>query len=179
MLNKTLEFLRIADLHPSDEKVRNRLESAKALMELIAKRENRSLLLSCVQGVVVGLDSALFTADASAATEVYKVINERDKTLPSELKENAVELRAVAAVALGELITASTAREALLAAAAFHSSLSSRPPANEQYIRVALETLSAAASKTLKASADTRRRRNTDALEAFEALEKPGDDSDL
>jgi GTPase-associated system helical domain len=179
MLNKTLEFLRIADLQPSDEKVRKRSESAKDLSDLIAKRENRSLLLSCVQGVAVGFDGALFTHDASSATEVYKVINERDKTLPSELKENAVELRAVAAIALGELITAHTAREALLAATALNSALYSRPSVNEQHLRVILETLSAAARKMLQASADTRRQRNSDALKAFEALEKPADESDL
>ena len=185
MLNKTLEFLRIADLQPSDEKVRKRSESAKDLADLIAKRENRSLLLSCVQGVVVGFDGALFTQDAPPATEVYKVINDRDKTLPSELKENAVELRAVAAIALGELITAhlpteeAPSGEALLAAAALNSSLSSRPSVNEQHIRVVIETLSAAAGKMLQTSADIRRRRGSDALEAFEELEKPGDDSDL
>jgi len=47
MLNKILEFLRIADTQPSDEKVRKRGESAQDLLAPL--RDNRDILLGFLQ----------------------------------------------------------------------------------------------------------------------------------
>src|ERR1700687_965505 len=103
MLNKTLEFLRIADTAPSDEKVRKRRESAQDLLAHLG--DNRDLLLGLLQGIVAGFASAPFTQESPAVALIIKTIKEKDATLPHDLKENAGELRAVAALAVGAWIT--------------------------------------------------------------------------
>src|SRR4029077_16123088 len=102
MLNQTLEFLRIADTQPSDEKVRKRRESAQDL--LTSLRENTDILLGFLQGVVAGFGSAPFTQESPAVALIIKTVKDKDATLPHDLKENAVELRAVASIAIGELL---------------------------------------------------------------------------
>ena len=49
MLNHALEFLRIADVQPSDEKIRKRRESAAELVTAIGSKENRGILLAFLQ----------------------------------------------------------------------------------------------------------------------------------
>src|ERR1019366_7679400 len=102
MLNKTLEFLRIADTQPSDEKVQKRAESAQDLVAPL--RDNRSLLLGFVQGIIAGFTSTPFTQESQAVVLLIKAIKDHG-TLPHDLKENAVEPRAIAAIAVGELLT--------------------------------------------------------------------------
>src|SRR5229473_2627047 len=100
MLNKTLEFLRIADLQPNDDKVRKRTASATDLVAQLARKENRSILLALLQGTVAGFDGSLLTQESTAVVLLMKVTKDRDATLPHDLKENAIDLRSVAAIAL-------------------------------------------------------------------------------
>jgi hypothetical protein len=185
MLNKTLEFLRIADLQPSHEKVKKRSESAKELTRLISKREHRDLLLACIQGIVVGFDGPLFKQESIAVGQIYKAINDRDATLPFDLKENALELRAVAGIAVGELLTThaspqnTPAGDADLAAMSLSASLGSRPDATDKHIRWMLETVHNAAVNVLRSAAGARRKRSTDAFETLADLQQPAEVTDL
>ena len=45
MLSKTFEFLRIADVQPSNEKVRTRIESATAVLKQIGDEESSDVVL--------------------------------------------------------------------------------------------------------------------------------------
>jgi len=183
MLTKTLEFMRLADLQPTDEKLRNRIEAAKELVGLISDEGNRSILLACVQGIVGGFAGPIFTQDSPAVAHIYKAIKDRDTTLPSDLTENATELRAVAGIAVGELLTAEAkdgpADEAVLAALSIHSALSFRPEAADKHIRWMLEILLTASGKVLRSAATRRRYRGTAALAQLEDMEKPAEGADL
>lgn len=183
MLNKTLEFLRLADLQPSHEKVRKRSEAATSLVTLISAADNRDILLGCLQGVIGGFVAPVFKQDSPAVDQVYQAIKTLDATLPSELKSNATELRAVAGIAIGELLEGGTedtpSDMAVLAAMSIKTALSFRPAATDQYIRWMLETLLTASDKVLRAAADQRRKRGTEALERLEDMEEPAEDADL
>jgi hypothetical protein len=180
MLNKTLEFLRIADTQPSDEKVQKRTESAQALLDDLAK--DRNLLLDFVQGIVAGFISAQFTQESQSVVLIIKTIKDRG-TLPHDLKENAVELRAVAAIAIGELLThqpeSVPTDEAVLAALSLRSALSLRPAATEKHIKWMLDTLLNASDDVLRASARNRRKRGTPALQKLARIKETTPATDL
>lgn len=180
MLNKTLEFLRIADTQPSDEKVRKRTESAQEL--LASLKNNQVLLLNFLQGIVAGFGSAPFTQESEAVTLIIKAIKDRG-TLPHDLKENAVELRAVAAIAVGELLTQHTdgnpSHEAVLAALALRAALSLRPAATEAHIKWMLDTLLNASDDVLQAAARLRRQPATPALQKLAGTKESAAAADL
>ena len=181
MLNKTLEFLRIADTQPSDEKVRKRGESAQDLLAPL--RDNRDILLGFLQGVVAGFASAPFTQESPAVALIIKTIKEKDATLPHDLKENAVELRAVAAIAVGELLTHQPdgvpTDEGVFAALSIRSALSLRPAATEKHIKWALDTLLNASDEVLQAAARLRRKRGTPALQKLAGMKETAPTTDL
>jgi hypothetical protein len=183
MLNKALEFLRIADMAPSHEKVAKRSHAAKNIVEAFVTSMDQDLLLPCIQVVVAGFDG--LKQGSSVVEAVYKPIKELDNTLPSDLKDNAMELRAVAAIAVGELLSAHAATpgapsaKARLAATAFSSAVTGRPAASERYLKLILEALLAASNDLLQLQGKERRSRQTSALKALEDIEEPeGEDVD-
>ncbi|MCL5746177.1 MAG: hypothetical protein M1541_19980 [Acidobacteria bacterium] len=183
MLNHTMEFLRIADVQPSDEKVRKRRECASELLTQVASRDNRALLLAFLQGVIGGFEGAPFSQDAAAVALLIKSIKDRDATLPHDLTENAIELRAVAAITIGELLTnqpdGAPADEAVLAALALQSALSSRPAVSNKYSRSMLGALATASEKVLGAAARRRRHKANGALARLDKLKKPVEGNDV
>ena len=180
MLNKTLEFLRIVDTQPSDEKVQKRAESAQDLVATL--RDNRSLLLYFVQGIVAGFTSIPFTQESQAVVLLIKTIKDHG-TLPHDLKENAAELRAIAAIVVGELLTQHPegvpTNEAVLAALALRAALSLRPASAEKHIKWMLDTLLHASDEILQTVAQSRRKRGTPALEQLTTIKEATPTTDL
>jgi hypothetical protein len=181
MLNKTLEFIRIADAQPADDKVRKRTESAQDLLAPL--KENRDVLLNFVQGIVAGFGTAPFTQDSSAVVQLIKIIKEHDATLPHDLTENALEIRAIAGVAVGELLThradSTPTHDAVLAALSFRAALSLRPAAPEKHIRWMLDTLLKASDDVLQDAATLRRKRGAPALQRLAVIEESAPTTDL
>ena len=176
MLNKAFEFLRIADPQPSNEKVRVRTKSAADLVAQFAIKANRNTLMAVLQGVVAGFDGPVFIQESPAVVVLIKAIKDQDVAFPEDLKENGLELRAVAGIAVGELLEKTSkgkfGSEAILAALSI-SSASLRPAAREKHIRWMNETLLTAADKVLVLEAARRRERGTPALNALDDIELP------
>jgi len=174
MLNKTLEFLRIVDAHPSDEKVRKRKESGQEL--LLQVDSDAGMLMEFAQGVIAGFGSAPFTQESKSVASLIKSIKSRDETLPLDLKENNVELQALAGITLGELLTHQPKNvptdSAVLAALCFRSALSLRPVVSEKHLRAMLDTLLEASDVDLRVAAKLRRKESTAALQKLEVLKK-------
>jgi GTPase-associated system helical domain len=174
MLDKAMEFLRITDAQPSDEKVRKRKESAQETLSVV--RTDAALVADLAQGVVSGFGSAPFSQDAASVATLIKSIKDRDTTLPQDLKENAVELRALAGIVLGELLTnhpkITPTDESVLTALCLNSALSLRPTATEKHVRWVLDTLLAAGDAVLLSAGRLRRKRGTAALQKLDALKK-------
>jgi hypothetical protein len=181
MLNKTFEFLRIADAKPSDEKVRKRQESATNLVNKIVTDGGQDSLLAFLQGVVSGFDKSPFTQDSPAVVVLIKAIKDLDATLPQDVKENAVELRAVAGIVVGELLThqseGTPTDQAVMAALSLRSALSLRAAATDKHIRWMLATLLEASDKVLPLAARHRRQHGNVALQQLEEMTEPADDT--
>lgn len=184
MLSKTFEFLRIADVQPADEKVRKRTQSATDLLNQIRAEDSRDVVLALLQGVVMGFDKAPFTQDSPVVALLIKAVKDHD-AFPNDLKENATELRAVAAIVLGELLTASVTDggddDANLAALAIRSALTLRPQNGDKHIRWALSELLGAGDQLLNTVALQRRRRRNAALQDAKKMKEsaPANPADL
>lgn len=172
MLNRAFEFVRIADPNPGDEKVRARKDAAAALTKELLK--DRGLLLSALQGVVFGFDKAPLNQDSPLVRAVVKAVKGSDTAFPEDLTENAMELRAVAAIAIGEILTILATQGAngssLLAALCLQSALALRPQEKTQHLRAMLEHLADAAAAVSTSEAKKRRHRSHASMKAFEAL---------
>ena len=171
MLSKAFEFVRIADTNPSDEKVRRRKEAASSLLKLLG--ENRDLMLSVLQGVVAGFNAAPLSQDSPAVQAVIDAVKERDTAFPNDLSENALELRSVAAIAIGELLTQGGSDQgsrgnAVLAALSLQSALAIRAPGTDKHLRAMFQTLEDAAQKLAMAASLKRRERSGASLTALE-----------
>lgn len=174
MLDKGFEFLRVADPQPSNDKVRSRVKSASALIEWLRTNEARGELLPLIQGVVAGFDNAVFNQDSAVVKAVLKSVKDEDAAFPVELKENALELRAVAGMAVGELLEKlgdePSSKLALVAGLAI-SAAELIPTPTEKHIQWMQDTLRTSARKGLASQATQRRQRATPLLDEFEELE--------
>jgi hypothetical protein len=183
MLNKAFEFLRIADPKPSNDKVGMRTKAAADLVTKLAKKENQSLLLALLQGVVAGFDNPPFTQESAAVVALIKAIKEQggDATLPADLKENALELRALAGMVVGELLEKSlkdgVSDEAMLAALGI-SAASLRPAAKDKHLEWMRSELLAHAGKVLQQGAAQRRQRGTPALSKLNDIKLPEEEDE-
>src|SRR6266850_1378012 len=164
MLSHAFEFIRIADAKPEAEKVTKRTESAAELATIITTKPNREILLGCVQGAIAGFGGA-FTKDSPAVVAVLKTIKDRDAAIPNDLSENSQELRACAALAVGELLVKQGSKpEALTGALALRAGMATRPGAKEKHLKGIVEKLSQAAEELITSAASSRRQRSNVAL---------------
>ena len=174
MLDKGFEFLRMADPQPGNEKVRLRVKSASDLIKWLATDEAQSELLPLIQGVVAGFDSAVFNQDSPVVKAVLKSVKDEDIAFPVDLKENALELRAVAGIAVGELLqrlpVEPSNKQALLAGLAI-SAAELMPASTDKHIRWMQDALRASAKKGLGLLATRRRQRATPLLDEFSDFE--------
>lgn len=96
--------------------------------------------------------------------------------MPTDLTENALEIRVLAGIAVGELLANHTdTTPAILASLALRSALTSRPTATEKYLKWMLEFLLSAADVVIAAQAKARRQRGTPKLEELAGLEEPAE----
>lgn len=179
MLSKGFEFIRVADPQPGSEKVKLRMKSASDLIKWLAAVEAQGELLPLIQGVVAGFDSAVFTQDSPIVKAVLKSIKDEDRAFPVDLKENALELRAVAGMAVGELLEKlrdePSNKLALMAGLAI-SAAGLIPVSTEKHVHWMQDTLRSSARSGLALQATRRRQRATPLLDAFDELEPSEDD---
>src|SRR6185437_13437385 len=173
MLSKAYEFVRIADASPSDDKVRRRKEAAAPLLKDFSG--NRDLLLSALQGVVAGFDKAPLRQDSSVVQAVLRAVKGPDTAFPEDLSENAMELRSVAGIAVGELLTQQAQGSGadgspVLAALCLRSAFALRGREKNQHLRTMLELLESAAQNLSIRAAHARRERSTASSQALQKL---------
>jgi hypothetical protein len=183
MLSQTFEFLRIIDVQPSDEKVRKRKQSATDLLAHFDANDSQDIMLAFLQGIVAGFDGSSFSQASPAVVLLLKAIKDHDSAVPSDLKENAVELRAVAAIVIGELLTRKSESayddEAVVLALALRSALSLRPANKQKHIKWALDRLLSASDDLIKFAGSERRKRGTLALRELDKIKESAPGTDL
>lgn len=182
MLSHAFEFYRIVDAKPGGEVVKNRTASAADLVTQLASKQSRELLLACVNGLVAGFRNG-FNQNSPAVIAVIKAIKDHDAAFPESLKENAEELRASAATAIGEILHRQMDKpdrgEGIIAALAIRAGLGLRPTVKEKHLSHMLSALSKAADRLLSSAVQNRRARGVAALRRLEKLEEPENAADV
>jgi GTPase-associated system-like protein len=172
MLNKTYDWLRIVYAKPDDEVVRKRQLACKDLVKRIDEAEDVNLLIQCVAGIINGFESG-FTKDSEAVSTIISCIIDHQPAFTSDLSNNALELRACAMIALGEIITREVEKseepsdDAVLASLLLLSGAGLRPKVQERYLKITLDELIKFA-RTAAGQAAVAKRQRTDL--DFEAL---------
>ncbi len=162
MLTKAFEWCRIVNPQPSTQTVDHRIAAATTIIDALDEEDDWDLMLGCTVGVVAGFDSN-FTSDSPVVQTIVSAIRKHDSAFPQDLLENALELRACAGIALGELLIrgSETAppQDALSVASALRSGLGVRPPHDGKHLRRLLDELEVVASKVLTNGSRANRRR--------------------
>lgn len=160
MLNRAFEWYRIVNVQPVQSVLDNRIASAKDLIKSITSAKNWDVTLAWAAGVAAGFD-VNFRQDSPAIVQLVAAIKAHDAVFPEDLTENALELRACAALALGEIVAAqgkdNPSQSAIGLAAVLRSGINARPLPRARYLKQMLEELDAAAARTLQAGAAARR----------------------
>lgn len=102
MLKKTFEWLRAADLKPDDNMVATRTKAAGDFMELIRASEDFRLLVGSVCAAVGGCER--LGEQSSVVATVLECVRAQQPAFPGALSENALHLRLVCCLGLGELL---------------------------------------------------------------------------
>lgn len=97
-----------------------------------------------------------------------------DTAFPEDLSENAMELRSVAGIAIGELLTQASNPgangSAVLAALCLRSAFALRGPEKNQHLRAMFEVLEGAAQSLSVKAAQSRRQRSITSSQALQEL---------
>ena len=183
MLSRLFEWYRMVDPEPSDDTITKRREAIGALLDTISNQQDDELLVSAIAATINGFDGVDQESPIVKAT--VSAIRNHQPAFPEDLSENALAVRACCTIALGEILDRDKEAQyddALLVATLITSANGVRPAAKERYLRNAIEELESAARKVLEKAAQTRRRRNSialDELDGLEATSLPGDVKDF
>ena len=103
MLDRAFEWYRIVNALPTSQTIDNRKAAIVDLISSIDDADDQSIALDCACGVVAGFDQTL-GHDAQTVQTLVSKLRAHESAFPQELSENALELRACAAIALGEIL---------------------------------------------------------------------------
>lgn len=159
MLSKTFEWHRIVDPKPSRETIDHRAAAARDLVKVLNESSDWDLILDAVSGTVSGFESG-FAQDASIVQAIVGAIRTHDSAFPQSLSENAMELRAMAATALGELMLVEEEvpdQNAIGIASLLRCGKFLRPASSDKYLREMLEELGTASAKVFQIAGEARR----------------------
>jgi hypothetical protein len=178
MLNRTFEWYRIVNVKPTSQMIDNRIAAVHDLLETIDQESDWNLVLGYAVGVVAGFD-VNFAQDSPVVDSLVSSIRAHESAFPEDLSENALELRACAAVALGEIMVRggdqALSADALLVASVLRSGLGPRPSVTGKHLKQMLDELDSTATKLLASEGISRRERLITLAQQFEKLPEPPD----
>jgi hypothetical protein len=179
VLDRAFDWYRIVNVKAAASTVETRKLAAQDLAEQLSTRGQEQLLLATLHGIVLERG---FHASPSAATAALAAIKAHDSAVPADLKENALELRACSAIAIGELLHnpgKGVGTAAVLAALAVRSALMYRLPPKEKHLSELFAQLAELAEVALSKAADERRQRVPALLQRLDKIEDPSDPTNL
>jgi len=98
MLDRLSEWYRVVTPNLTHEDLEKRKASVESLI-LTLKEKSRALIPEAVAGLVWHFDP-----DSEIVSTLVKAIRAQDLTFPTDIEENELELKVVAALALGEIV---------------------------------------------------------------------------
>lgn len=164
MLSRLAEWYRIVNVQPPPDLIDRRHKTVEEIVSRIRGDLSWGTVLDCVSGAVTGFEH--HKPDSEAVTFLVAAVKQQDSAFAHDLTDNALELRTVCAVALGELfVTAAGAvadETALTIAASLESGLYVRPATGRRFLdAMLLELRNAAAAARSTAQLARRKRAET------------------
>jgi hypothetical protein len=152
----------MVDAKPTAETIDRRTAAIQDLTKALIEPQSWDVVLGSVVGVVEGFEAN--RANTSPAVElIYQSLHAKDSTVPKDLSDNALELRAAAATSIGEILVRNPqsppSMVALVVASSLLSGLALRTPVKERYVKAVLDELTQAARETLHRAQLLKRRR--------------------
>jgi hypothetical protein len=182
MLSRTYEWYRIVNSSPTTQTIDNRKEAIRTVVDTLDEARDLDGALGFAAGVVAGFEMN-FTQNSPVVQALVRAIRARESAFPEDLSENALELRACAAVVVGEIIAPGDDQVpkamALPVAAALRSGLGARPSSAERFLAQVLHELDDVAAKALALAALSRRQPQTELAQRFDNLQEMADLSAL
>lgn len=177
MLSRAFEWYRVVNAQPSSEVLDRRITAVNAMTKSLDATEDWNTLFDLAQGVVAGYETR-YRTDSPIIISLVEAVRGSESAFPQELGENALELRALSAIVLGELMNRNSPehdQQATLIAWCVRSGLALRPAARARYLNQLLTELGQLATDVISNAARARRRRGNPQLQRFEKLTEPAD----
>ena len=178
MLSKAFEIYRIVDPQPTSDTIDKRKAAVGDMITAIEDAEDWTPLLQFVVGVADGFDEH-FQQDSSVIQILVDAIKTHESAFPGDLSENALELRACAAMALGEIMTQEDTNplppDSLLIASALRAGIGIRPSPEGIYLKQLSQGLDISAAQVLANGGIARRQRKDHMIQNLVDLTVPDD----
>jgi hypothetical protein len=164
MLKRALEWYRVVNVSPTATTIEARSAAARDIVSAIHDADSWGFGLGLVSGVASGFER--LENDDETVVALVDAIRSHDSTFPSDIAENATELRVCAALGLGEFLSLRDEEadepdeEAVVLASVTAASLGLRPLPDKKHLRQVLEELSQIASNASASAAIARRARS-------------------
>jgi hypothetical protein len=162
MLSKVFEWSRVTNAAPDDDLVKKRQAVVQGLADELPK--NLPLMIDCACAAAAGV-TPRFEQGADLILAVVGAIRDQQPAFPESLSENALDVRVVCALVVGEIADrdskANGAPSAVsqLTSAIVLASLASKPLPAERYLHALVSDLANVCATALNRAADYRRRR--------------------
>jgi hypothetical protein len=174
MLKKMFEWYRMVNPNPDNETIEKRKLAVMELIKRLSESKGYELIIACVCAAANGFDIN-FKQESEIVQAVVGSIHAHQPAFPADLSENALELRACCAIALGEILTCNENENKVpkevpeLVASLFVSATGIRPQTRQKYLRVVIQDLEKMSFEVLENIAQSRRQR---AAVNYESLDK-------
>ena|ERR1043165_9403800 len=180
MLTKLFEWYRVVNSDPKDETIAKRTAAAQDLLGKLDAASDFKLLTACVAGVVNGFGS-VFDQKSDIVVVCVECIRKHQPAFPEGLSENALELRVLCSVAIGEILSRSLQpkskidNDSLLAASLIFAALPVRAVIKTKHLQTILDELNGLADKVLQHCSLSRRKRTTLSFDELDAADEATD----
>lgn len=178
MLKKTFEWLRVVDPKPDNQAVEGRTKAVSDLVAKLDQAKDHRLLGAFLTGALAGFEGR-FEPDSHPVTSVVESIRKFQPAFPSDLSENALDLRVSCLLAVGELLTRNPKKgpqaDRVLAASLLLAGSGLRPEEEGKHLRDILSELLAEARKVVQDRAIEARTRHDLDLSQLEGITPDGD----
>ncbi len=180
MQKNFMDWYKLIDITPPEEAVyEKRRKAIDEITELILGASDWNFLAACVVGAARGFD--ILGEDAEFTQAIIKCYQTHIVSLPSNLADNALELRVAAGLALEELFSRATTEEGdmrdvtSVSVPLFLSTLGLIPTPSEPHLADRINELKSTAENLLETDAREVRERQDLNISGFEKLPLPPD----
>ncbi|SIN69837.1 hypothetical protein SAMN05444166_0210 [Singulisphaera sp. GP187] len=178
MLKKTFEWLRVVHPKPDNQAVEGRSKAVSDLLGKLDQAKDHRLLGAFLTGALAGFEGR-FEPDSNPVTSVVESIRKFQPAFPSDLSENALDLRVSCLIAIGEILTRGPKKgsqtDRVLVASLLLAGIGLRPEEEGKHLRDILSELLGEARTVIQNRALEARTRNDLDLSQLERITPVGD----